>query len=386
MRKRALPFGLLFLVAVPVLACSAGDESAPAAAKAAPPTAKEALAKLVEYRGKGAIAARRTIEWVDAIVAGGPAMLPALDRELEKAEDWRYSFGGMDYPKSGEVVAKAHGGVVTRFLSLRGALLEAVGRIGGKEAATILMREAQKATDAQEPWLDRIVATIYLVPLADTDDRVPEFMNRHLVDYLLARDHSKDLYKELSLLRPWLTPETFEPMATVFRSAWIDPQSQDEIGCALASLDRERAGKMFLGLLGSDQTIDHARAGAARALGRMPGWREPALQTALASSNPAWLGWFLRGLALGRYGEIERETAARESLDPVVMLAYVKDREKGLRQSLDILATVSEALDERLEGALRLEEWRKNFKDTLDQALIRQQQLEAAIEARRSKR
>lgn len=384
MRKRTLPLGWLLLVPVLVLACSADDESAPAAAKPAPPSAEEALAELVAYRGKGAVAARKTIEWVDAIVAGGPAMLPALDRELASDEEWRYFFGGLAYPKSGDVVAKMDGGVVTEFPSRRAALLEAVGRIGGERAATILMREAQKSTAAQEPWLDRIVATIYLVPLADSDERVAAFFNRHLVDYLLARDHSKDLYKELSLIRPWLEPETFEPMATVFRSEWIDPQSQDELGEALAFLDREKAGKMFLGIVGNPQAIDNARAGAARALGRMPERREPALKTVLAESNPVWLGWFLRGLATGRYGEVEKETAARESRDPEAMLAYVKDRERDLRESLDLVAQVADALDEAAEKTIRLEEWRQEFQQVLDQALSRQQQLEAAVEARRS--
>jgi hypothetical protein len=339
-----------------------GSRSAPRTAADAPTleASKQALEELVAYRGTGARAARKTIDLVDTIVAGGEAMVPEIDAAFGRVSPThRYTSSGDQAP--GVLEIDTERGILSRHTNGTMALLEALDRIGGQAALQVLFREAEREGKATMP-ANRLVATLFLAHRGDRAD-VRLFLNALVEKYLVVQRSDWVAQHVMKIARPHVGPGLWSRLEAAMQSGWARWPMDDEIARTLVELDADRANELFLALLSDATRPRIVRQSAARAIARTPTQRGAATEIILREADPFIVNDFVRGLQHGRWDEkdvIWRN--AFESGDKAKMKAYDLGRVPHLKEIVAILQRLSAAVGPEVSKQLalgqRLEEFR----------------------------
>ena len=221
--------------------------------------AEAALEELIAYRGTGARAARKTIDLVDAIVAGGEAMVPKLDAALDGVSTkHRYTSSGDQAP--GVLEMDPELGIVSRHTNATMAILEALDRIGGDEAVRILFREAErKGRDGSA--VNGLSAILFLTHRADRAD-VRRFFNRTVDRYMVIQRTDWVAQRVMRITRPYLEPALWDRLSAAFQGGWAKWPMDDEIGHTLVVFSEGRAAELFLSMLSDATTARPLRQSA----------------------------------------------------------------------------------------------------------------------------
>lgn len=314
---------------------TSGTGPAPASPEDLAP--EEALRKLAGFYGRGSAAGRAAIELADRIVAGGEAIVPALRKAVEETGHWELGAGGW--------AIDMRGAAVTSHPTRRSALLEAAGRIGGDEAVKLLMQQAVEARESD----DRLLSLVFLAPHAGRDD-VRAFFGETLSRYCRARRSDTEAVRVFETLRGRLPADARGTLEAAIREGWArEAVSQALIGCFVGldpdlAAGEDRAGDFLLALLMATSAPPNTRMAAAEGLARLPEHRFPAADRLMEIDDPKLVGFFLRGVLAGRFGEPERERAAFASGDPATWMAYFEERRRDLDARFEILDRLAERL------------------------------------------
>jgi hypothetical protein len=276
----------------------------------------DAFEGLRTYRGQGARAALALRPLIEATAAGGEEMLPEIEKALAEGRDFDYRL-----PMTADFDQYLLALPRTRRL----AMLDAVGRIGGDDGVRILIEAGGNLRAATE---ERAVADLLLARHADRPD-VREHYAKQLNRILVTHTEDQEAMWLLRASRGHLDAALFGDVMKAFVEGWlsgVDPQSvYAELGETLASLDEERAQKLFLRLIADPAEVPKARAAAAMCLARMPGARPQALEILLRPENQELLRYYVKGGKHSRYGEPYRIRAADESKDPKVRAEFLAE-------------------------------------------------------------
>jgi len=343
-----------------------GSQSAPQKIdRPALDSAEAALAELVEYRGTGARAARKTIELADIIVAGGESMVPKLDEALGGvSRTHRYTSSGDQAP--GVLEMDTERGILSRHTNATMVILEALDRIGGEEAVRILFREA-KRQGKDVPAANALTAVLFLTHRGERAD-VRQYFNELVNQFMVTRRSDWVADRVMRIVRPWVGASLWNRLSAAFQGGWATFPMDDSIAQTLVTLDGDRATEMFLSML-SDATMPRQlRQSAARAIARSPEHRGAATEIILREADPFIINDFVRGLRHGRWDEREvLWRSAMESGDSAEMRVYDLGRLPHLREVVAILTRLSTAVGPKVSKELSLQTRIREFEGLVGQ-------------------
>ncbi len=352
-------FGAGYLVRGPV----GGGAFEPTAQEAV--TAEGALDELLVYRGTGATAARKVLQLVSDIAGGGEAMLPVLEQALKDVEPFSFSTTGFN--------VDLRNGEVSLHQDRRNALLEAVYRIGGDEAARILIANSERVGS----WMHRVTAFAYLGQLTDRED-----VRKHFLGILkkIVVTHWLDTESRsfMDAARGRLDPEAFPILKEGIAGGWADAKMVDLMGRAMSEIDYEKTG-VVLGEMLTDTTKPvPARAAAARILAQMPEprYRNTAARVIIETGNATIMEAFLLGLRYGRLDFVEIARALSITQDSHLRLEYSRERLKDMEDAYKLIGALRDQLTVGQRERVKLPEHLDLFSNMIQEARKTVRQLE----------
>jgi len=301
--------------------------------------AREALAELLRYRGTGARGARVAMDLTYRIVPGGEDVVPDLAEAIGNAAPWKYD--------QDLFAIDVRTGYVSQFRDRHVALLETTHRIGGEAALAALMDAAENTAHAY----DRIAATAFVAQRGDRPE-VRDFLTARLLR--LVRDGRDDieLIWTLRATRDRLNASAFDRLGAALSAPWLQ-NAADDLAETLVSVDRDRATRLFLKIVGAAAAPRRPRVTCAKALARLPDQHQEAAALLARDGDPVLLAEFLKSMKSGRYDEIARHQNALASTDPAVRRMYNEERVAHIEAQLDLIGEIAAVIGP--ERAARIE-------------------------------